>query len=290
MLLLASRGTKRFFASTANSDHNNHESASKKLSAAQRAAYDYYRRQREDTMWFRLFGSRNKNNKRNRASNNNSAPQFQYSLHQRNVNTAWYAAAIVVGALGATYAAVPLYKVFCQTTGFGGTTQRVRIGDQEMQEMGPLERLFQSAMGALTFAVPSGGSSGASTSSGRVHTWTDEEAAAKLASLKPVENADLITVRFDTTVDDIMPWTFRPVQLDVKVVPGETALSFFRVTNKSDKAITGSQPIMYIRPKWDFIFKRFNAFVLKNSACCPVKRWICQCSSLLIPKFWKIRK
>jgi hypothetical protein len=49
-------------------------------------------------------------------------PRTQYT------QVAWYVVAVGVGALGATYAAVPLYKVFCQTTGFAGTTQRVRIG------------------------------------------------------------------------------------------------------------------------------------------------------------------
>jgi len=35
-----------------------------------------------------------------------------------------YLAALVVGMVGATYASVPLYRLFCQATGFGGTTQR----------------------------------------------------------------------------------------------------------------------------------------------------------------------
>ena len=29
------------------------------------------------------------------------------------------------GMVGAAYASVPLYKLFCQVTGYGGTTQRV---------------------------------------------------------------------------------------------------------------------------------------------------------------------
>ncbi|MDH3580014.1 MAG: cytochrome c oxidase assembly protein [Hyphomicrobiales bacterium] len=33
-------------------------------------------------------------------------------------------AGIVAGMLGLSYAAVPLYRIFCQVTGFGGTTQR----------------------------------------------------------------------------------------------------------------------------------------------------------------------
>lgn len=70
------------------------------MSRSQKSAYDYYRRQREDTLWFRIFGRKK------------SAGRSEViSQQQRNANTAWYMAAVVVGALGATYAAVPLYKV-----------------------------------------------------------------------------------------------------------------------------------------------------------------------------------
>ena len=34
-------------------------------------------------------------------------------------------AVFVFGMVGAAYAAVPLYRLFCQVTGYGGTTQRV---------------------------------------------------------------------------------------------------------------------------------------------------------------------
>lgn len=42
----------------------------------------------------------------------------------RNVRTAIFAAAAVVGMGGVGFASVPLYRVFCQVTGFAGTTQR----------------------------------------------------------------------------------------------------------------------------------------------------------------------
>jgi len=42
---------------------------------------------------------------------------------QRNRRTALYASGIIVGMLGLTAAAVPLYDLFCRVTGFGGTTQ-----------------------------------------------------------------------------------------------------------------------------------------------------------------------
>lgn len=45
--------------------------------------------------------------------------------------------AFFVGMIGMSYAAVPLYEIFCQVTGYGGTTQRVeqasdRILDQKI--------------------------------------------------------------------------------------------------------------------------------------------------------------
>jgi cytochrome c oxidase assembly protein subunit 11 len=41
----------------------------------------------------------------------------------RNRRTAVWSGAIVAGMLGLSYASVPLYRLFCQVTGFGGTTQ-----------------------------------------------------------------------------------------------------------------------------------------------------------------------
>ena len=42
-----------------------------------------------------------------------------------NKRTATAVACIAAGMLGMAYAAVPLYRLFCQVTGYGGTTQRV---------------------------------------------------------------------------------------------------------------------------------------------------------------------
>lgn len=39
--------------------------------------------------------------------------------------TGWIAAALAVAMLGLAYASVPLYRLFCQVTGYAGTTQRV---------------------------------------------------------------------------------------------------------------------------------------------------------------------
>lgn len=47
------------------------------------------------------------------------------ALAERNKRLGLYFFSIVVAVTGVCYASVPLYKVFCQATGFGGTTKRV---------------------------------------------------------------------------------------------------------------------------------------------------------------------
>ena len=41
----------------------------------------------------------------------------------RNLRTGLALSVVVVGMIGLSFAAVPLYRLFCQVTGYGGTTQ-----------------------------------------------------------------------------------------------------------------------------------------------------------------------
>ncbi len=53
--------------------------------------------------------------------------QTKLQRQQRsNATVATACVAFLVCMIGAAYAAVPLYRVFCQATGYAGTTQRVR--------------------------------------------------------------------------------------------------------------------------------------------------------------------
>ncbi|KAL3657422.1 hypothetical protein V7S43_017740 [Phytophthora oleae] len=47
------------------------------------------------------------------------------SIKMRNRRAVMYLAGTAIAWVGISYAAVPLYKIFCQMTGFGGTTRRV---------------------------------------------------------------------------------------------------------------------------------------------------------------------
>lgn len=46
------------------------------------------------------------------------------ALSRRNLSVSLVMAAIALGMVGLSFAAVPLYQLFCQVTGYGGTTQR----------------------------------------------------------------------------------------------------------------------------------------------------------------------
>lgn len=200
------------------------------------------------------------------------------AANERSVKIASYAAAVVIGTLGATYASVPLYKMFCQATGFGGTTQRVTLkewaeGQERRDETGSSkvsQALWDKLIDMSNVPRDMLPKSKGSSSHGRgAKTWTDEEAAERLKSLRPVKNGRMITVRFDSTVGDIMPWSFVPTQLDVKVVPGETALSFFTATNHSDKAITGVATYNVHPPRAGLYFNKIQCFCFEEQRLLP---------------------
>ncbi|MFZ5676792.1 MAG: cytochrome c oxidase assembly protein [Pseudomonadota bacterium] len=49
----------------------------------------------------------------------------------KNRRVALISVAVVVGMVGLAYASVPLYRLFCQVTGFGGTTQRAEAAPEK---------------------------------------------------------------------------------------------------------------------------------------------------------------
>jgi cytochrome c oxidase assembly protein subunit 11 len=101
--------------------------------------------------------------------------------------TGLLAAGVAVGMIGLAYASVPLYQLFCQVTGFGGTTMQAAESDLPARPL-----------------------------------------------------AKTISVRFDANVTPGLPWSFEPAKTHETVRIGERRLAFYRVTNNSDKPITGT--------------------------------------------------
>ncbi|KAJ0060740.1 hypothetical protein NL108_017938, partial [Boleophthalmus pectinirostris] len=57
-------------------------------------------------------------------------------------------------------------------------------------------------------------------------------------SMSPVKER-VIKVTFNADTHASIQWNFRPQQSEIYVVPGETALAFYRAKNPTDKPIIG---------------------------------------------------
>ncbi|KAJ4019140.1 Cytochrome c oxidase assembly protein cox11, mitochondrial [Fusarium irregulare] len=115
---------------------------------------------------------------------------------KKNRTIAYYTLSTILGFVALTYGSVPLYKMICQTTGWGGQ---------------PI----------------------------RAHGGPGSEDGDLASRLVPVKDAKRIKVTFSASVSDVLPWKFVPQQREVRVLPGETALAFYKATNKSDQDIIG---------------------------------------------------
>lgn len=63
------------------------------------------------------------------------------TLAQKNGRTAAFAFLLVLGMVGLAFASVPLYRLFCQVTGFGGTPMRAEEVAGSLKTTGKLIRV-----------------------------------------------------------------------------------------------------------------------------------------------------
>ncbi|GMM48083.1 Cox11 protein [Pichia kluyveri] len=104
--------------------------------------------------------------------------------------TFYYSLSMMMIFLALSYASVPIYRMICQRTGWGGTP--------------------------ITDAT----------------RFTRDK-------LSPVATERRLRISFTAETSGALPWKFVPQQREVWVVPGETALAFYKAKNVGDKDITG---------------------------------------------------
>ena len=109
---------------------------------------------------------------------------------------------------------VPLYQLFCQVTGYGGTTQKSEASD-----------------GTIL--------------------------------------ARDMNVRFNSDVNNKMPWKFKPVQREVKVKIGEEALVFYTAKNNSNESITGTATFNVTPFKAAQYFNKIECFCFTEQTLAP---------------------
>ena len=123
-------------------------------------------------------------------------------------------AGLVAMMVGLSFAAVPLYRMFCQVTGYGGTTQ--------VAETAPDEVLART-----------------------------------------------MTIRFDANVDKKLPWTFAPEARTMEVHIGESALTFFRAQNNTDRPVAGTAGFNVVPASAGKYFAKVECFCFKEQTLGP---------------------
>lgn len=73
----------------------------------------------------------------------------QTDLKRKGRAVALVCSVIVTAMVGVAYASVPLYRLFCQVTGFGGTTQTASVGSEIV-----LDRTIKIRFDANTAKIP----------------------------------------------------------------------------------------------------------------------------------------
>ena len=78
-----------------------------------------------------------------------------------------------------------------------------------------------------------------------------------------------ITVRFDSATARDMPWTFEPVQREMEVRIGETALAFYEATNPTDTAIAGTASYNVAPYEAGGFFDKIDCFCFEQQVLQP---------------------
>lgn len=116
--------------------------------------------------------------------------------------------------VGAAYASVPLYRMFCQVTGYGGTTQRVEQYSDTILDQ-------------------------------------------------------TVKVRFDANVSNGLPWDFKPVQREVEIRIGETALIKYEAINKFDQPTYGRATFNVSPGRAGAYFNKVECFCFTDTTLAP---------------------
>lgn len=138
---------------------------------------------------------------------------------RRNKTTLTYVAAVAVAMLGVSYAAVPLYRLYCQTTGLGGSAVAGHTSDH-------------------------------------------------IENMVPVKDR-ILKISFNADVHASLQWNFRPQQTEIYVVPGETALAFYRAKNPTDKPIIGISTYNVVPFEAGQYFNKIQCFCFEEQRLNP---------------------
>ncbi|KAJ1674276.1 Cytochrome c oxidase assembly protein cox11, mitochondrial, partial [Spiromyces aspiralis] len=89
------------------------------------------------------------------------------------------------------------------------------------------------------------------------------------STLRPLEDHRRLRIQFASQVSGALDWQFVPEQSAVSVVPGETALAFYRARNRSDKPVIGVATYNVVPEKAAQYFNKIQCFCFDEQKLDP---------------------
>ena len=81
-----------------------------------------------------------------------------------------------------------------------------------------------------------------------------------------------VRVRFDANVMPDLGWTFRPLQTEMTVRLGETAMAYYEAVNVSDQTVTGSATYNVAPDGAGYHFEKIECFCFTEQTLAPGER------------------
>ncbi|XP_056406603.1 cytochrome c oxidase assembly protein COX11, mitochondrial isoform X2 [Hyla sarda] len=90
----------------------------------------------------------------------------------------------------------------------------------------------------------------------------------QIESMKPVTDR-IIKITFNADVHAGLNWNFRPQQTEIYLVPGETALAFYKAKNSTDKPVIGISTYNVIPYEAGQYFNKIQCFCFEEQRLNP---------------------
>ena len=84
-----------------------------------------------------------------------------------------------------------------------------------------------------------------------------------------VETARTLTIEFDSNLRTALPWTFKPLQTNVQIHPGDLTTVVYEIRNNSNRAITGQAIPSYGPQLAQQYFKKIDCFCFTQQTLQP---------------------
>ena len=83
---------------------------------------------------------------------------------------------------------------------------------------------------------------------------------------------ETVTVRFDGSLNNQMPWEFTPVQREMEIRIGETGLAFYEAYNPTDRPVAGMASYNVTPYQAGAFFEKIDCFCFEEQVLAPGER------------------